>query len=149
MRFSIKWLLAAMAYVALAAAAIGTHSTLLATLVWTLTIVAALYASILVTNSMGEQRWRATGFAIFVAAYIAGMFAAFTTVPASQLFQLAGYNVNRDGTLYVWMDAGHTNFDSLPEIATSLRTANAVCAMLAGLFGCGLGGLAYRRRPDE
>ena len=65
MRLSLKWALAATAYVALAAAAIWQRSDLYAHTLWAIVIVTLCYAIALTVIARGESRAMACGFAAY------------------------------------------------------------------------------------
>ena len=91
----------------------------------------------------------AIGFVLFAAGHFACMFVAESRVPASQLFRLAGYQV-QEGYLYeLDVDTDGRSTLRLRRLGVSngitiVRAANAAGAMLAGLIGCVVGALAYR-----
>jgi hypothetical protein len=70
MRFSLKWALAAMAYIALAAAALASPHWAYADLLWGTAVIIFGYATLLALFSRGKPRARATGFAVFAACYL-------------------------------------------------------------------------------
>ena len=61
-RFSLKWLLTAMVYVALAAAAFTQDHWAWADVLWLVSFVAVCYAAALAFNAAGERRSRSIGF---------------------------------------------------------------------------------------
>jgi hypothetical protein len=148
--FSLKALLAAMAYVALAAAAISTKSWPLAVSVSVFSILAFCYA-VFVGLAWDERRGVALGFILLFAANAWAVLLAPRYLPSSQLLHALGYNVSAKGAVLV-ADAGPTVSAMYPppafirpavELTPIIRTANAAGTMGAGLLGCLLGAVAF------
>jgi len=84
MRFSLKWLLAGMAYAALYAAATATGDWLYADVLWAATFVAVLYAATLVVITRGLQRAAAVGFALGSLMLVACLHFSTNSVPTAR-----------------------------------------------------------------
>jgi hypothetical protein len=90
MRFSMKWVLLGMAYVAVAAAAFSQGHWVYADLLWLSTFLAICYAVLTAATSNGVKRAIAAGFAIFALAFaLCAQFADGTT-PTRRLLLAAG-----------------------------------------------------------
>ena len=100
MRFSIRWLLAATAYVALATAAIATGNVLLTDVVWAVTLLAVCFAIVVVCVARRQRQAMALGFVVLATAHLAGLYLMPNRVPAMRLISVAGYIVNDTGTIY-------------------------------------------------
>ena len=93
-RFSIKWLLAAISYAAIAAAALTQSHWAYADVLWTATFLAFAYAVLLACFLRGAGQARAVGFAIVSAALCACLFVAPDVVPTQRILQVsAGFSV--------------------------------------------------------
>jgi hypothetical protein len=151
MRFSLKWALAAMAYVALAAAAISAKSPLLADLLWAMTILALCYAMILAWIVRRERRAMAAGFVVALAANLICLYLAPSHALSSHALSAFGYTVNESGQFL----EPAPSVNNVPTLGMYEKSkpikyaADAMCTMAAGLFGCGLGALAFRRGERE
>lgn len=140
-----------MAYVALATAAIGGKSWLLATAVALASILAFCYA-VFVGTAWDERRGLAGGFILLFAVYAWAVFFMPRSVPSSRVLEACGYTVSNNGAVLV-TDASSFGFSAGPsqsivrpalELIPMVRTANAAGAMAAGLVGCMLGALVFR-----
>jgi hypothetical protein len=149
MRYSLKWLLGATAYVALVAGAIGSGRGVFADGVWAVSFLMLTYAAVTACSPGSERQAAALGFTIVAAAHVVGMYVVADRLPASHFFSVLGYSV-AEGELYV---AEVQPIASQPSQVTYrhvlvggnvIRTANAVGTMLAGLVGYAIGALAYR-----
>ena len=126
MQFSIRLALLAIAYVALASAAFASSSAILPQIMWGVSIVALCYGVLAAFVGNGEKRAMAAGFAISWAAYY-------------WLYLAPGH-----------LPARSIGIDQIGIWSTQYVTINAIATVAAGLIGCGLGVLAYRRsRPSE
>jgi hypothetical protein len=121
MRFSTKRLLAAAAYVALASAAVSSDDDVPAQMLWAVSVVAFAYSVLAALFGDGERRAKAAGFAVGWAAYY-WLYLAPGYLPSRQR------GINQVGVWFVEFVA-----------------INAIGTMVAGLIGCGLGVLAFRR----
>jgi hypothetical protein len=152
MRFSIRWLLAVTAYLALLAATIGTTIDFLVDLLWAVPILAFCYATMVACIDRGKRQAMAIGFVALSAAYVVCMYLAPTNVPAMRLYSAAGYVVSSDGEVYE-VTGGATTvgeprlsraFRRAQGLIPSVRTSNAVATLVVGLIGCYIGLLAYK-----
>lgn len=152
MRFSIRWLMAATAYAALLAAAIGTGSALLVSLVWAVPILSFCYAVIVSCVDRGRRQAMAIGFAVVSAAHVGCIYLAPYNSPARLLYYAAGYSIRSGDRIYEptgememvgrSLQRGYRRVSSpIPDV----RTTNGVLTLGAGLIGCYFGSLAYRR----
>jgi hypothetical protein len=85
MRFSIKWLLAGMAYAALAAAALGQPHWVLTDLLWLVNFLAVSYACILLLVARGDRQARAAGFVTGCALLLLTLQFSAAAVPTNRL----------------------------------------------------------------
>jgi hypothetical protein len=150
MRFSLKWLLGATAYVALVAGAIGSGKGVFADGVWAVSFLALTYAAVTACSPRSERQAAAMGFTIVATAHVVGLSFVADRLPASHLFTVLGYSVAPDGELYVAVfqpiasQPNQVTFRHVQVGGIVVRTANAVGSMIAGLVGCVIGALAYR-----
>ena len=115
MRFSLKWGLFGMAYVALAAAAFSQGHWVYADLLWCVTFLAICYALLIAATAPGATRVVAAGFAIFALAFaLCAQFAGETT-PTRRLLLVAGVD---EWTSYPPMTASGSSPWSL-QVATA------------------------------
>lgn len=141
MRFSLKWLLAGMAFVALAAAAISQDSQGAVNFVWAITITVGFYAVMAAVYSRGATRAYWIGFAGLFAINCVFLYATPHRMPSNIVVTIAGSNVNVDGSV--------SRPGSGPYPTPLIRAPNAVGTMLAGLIGGALATLAYRRNGQR
>jgi hypothetical protein len=143
MRFSIKWLLAAMAYVALVAAAAKAEYGVLADAPWAVLLLCFCYSLILVGVTFGERHARAVGFTVACAAHFAVVYAAIDHTLAAHALRLAGYSVTSAGR--VIEVAGPNSIRTAQGVRPILNSSNAVATLAAGLIGSYVGALVFRR----
>jgi hypothetical protein len=155
MRFSIRWLLAVMAYVALLAAAVGSRSAVLTDAICGISLLAICYAIVVAVVDRGLRQAMAVGFAAVAAVHLVCMYTIPYGVPASRLYQAAGYMVE-GGLVYVPTSAGSggrsvsmPGFRPVTGLVPGTRESNAVVTLLAGFVGCWLGHVAYKNRRGE
>jgi hypothetical protein len=91
-RFSLKWLLAAMFYLAVAAAALSQGWWAYADALWTATILAFGYAALAAIVGAHGNRTQPLGFVILAASFVACVQFAPESVPVARLLALAGIN---------------------------------------------------------
>jgi hypothetical protein len=179
-RFSLKWMLAAMVYAAVAAAALTQNSWLYVDVLWLGALAAVGFAVLLTVYARGERQARAVGFVVLAAGFLLWMYAAPHSMPTRHLVNaLPGAEAISQVQVYpapmpVIAPAAPTTaaptapryvspyaptpvapaippgaltvaYASAPGYAFQISASNAVGAMAAGLVGCLLGGLAYRR----
>jgi hypothetical protein len=89
-RFSIKWALAAIAYVALAAAALTQTGWAYASLLWFAAFAAFVYAVLLACYARGRRQARAVGFALGALSLAACVHIAPANVATDQLLRSVG-----------------------------------------------------------
>jgi hypothetical protein len=144
MRFSLKWPLAGMAYVALATAAIARSNDLLASGVWWLTLSAIGYAMLCALNKE-SNRGAAVGFLLFAISNFAACYIAPQRAIGSIGLQLVGFDYRKfaDESGFFSKDPVQKNTIHRAEIAT-VGTANALGTMAAGLAGAVVGVAAFR-----
>jgi hypothetical protein len=90
MRFSLKWVLFGMAYVALTAAALTQDQWAYADLLWLTTFLAICWAIVTAIFSNGSRRAAAIGFAIFAVGFAACAQVAETSIPTRRFLLAAG-----------------------------------------------------------
>jgi hypothetical protein len=150
MRLSLKWLLAATAYVALVAGAIGSGSGVFSDAVWAVSFLVLAYAAVTACNPQSERQAAAIGFSIVATAHVVGLWFLADRLPAAHFFSLIGYSVSGDGDVYVRVfqpienEPSQVTYRRVPIDRAVVRTANAIATMIAGLVGCAIGALAYR-----
>ena len=147
MRFSIRWLLVATAYVALVTAAIASGRELLADAVWAASIFAVCYATAVACSAGPRPRAIAAGFVVLAVANMLGIHSTPSKTPAMRFIDLIGYTVSDRGQ--IWVEGKHPSgigFVREPGISPSgFRTINAVGTLLVGIVGGVIGALAYRQ----
>lgn len=92
----MKWILAGMVYVAIAAAAFSQESSVYADLLWAVAFVAVCYALLLAAVSKGRGRTMAGGFALFAIGFALCAAFAQDATPTARILEAAG--VNQYGT---------------------------------------------------
>src|ERR671918_95405 len=101
MRFSLRWLLAATAYVALFSAAIATRNELLADLLWAVSMLAWIYAGVVACIARQQRQAIAIGFVLAATMYAIGLYLIPGRVSLAWVFSFAGYTVVEGGEVYV------------------------------------------------
>jgi hypothetical protein len=94
MRYSLRWLLLAMAYVALVAGAIRSGSFLLADVVWAVTLCAVCYTAVVACIANEKVRAMAIGFVVLAAVYIGCAFLVPHHVPGARFIPAASYVID-------------------------------------------------------
>ena len=84
-RFSLKWMLVAMVYAAVAAAAFSQRVWFYNDLLWAVSMAAIGYALLLVVYARGELQARAAGFAVLAACFLACLYLAPDSMPTRNL----------------------------------------------------------------
>ncbi len=97
MRFSMKWALAAMAYVAVAAAAFSRQTWVFADLLWAASLLAVVFAALVAGFARGPRQIAAAGFVVASGCYLLCLQFGAAVVPAGRLLAAAGIHGN--GTL--------------------------------------------------
>ena len=90
MRFSLKWGLFGMAYVAVAAAALSQDHWAYADLLWLATFLAICWAIVTAIFSNGSRRAAAIGFALFAIGFVACSHVAEQSIPTRRILLAAG-----------------------------------------------------------
>jgi hypothetical protein len=154
MRFSLQLLLAAMAYASLVVATFVSGSSVLSGLAWIVAAIACCYAAVTLCYARGKRQAVALGFVLLSAAHFAVVCYFPARTPASLFFSGIGYVAVEQGYLYTRSDPPIVQLFSPAKIGSDrmiingqavLSAANATGTILAGLVGCGIGALAYRR----
>jgi hypothetical protein len=155
MRYNLRIVLAAMAFIALAAAAIGTDSYLLADMTVGATVLMWCYALVVaLAAGPGRRRGVAWGFVILFAVHAAGVYLVPNRVLSGRAVELVGYDVSSNGMLIVedrpafannprFVGLSPMNFRSTVH-ANWLRPVHALATVAAGLVGCAMGYWAFR-----
>jgi hypothetical protein len=136
-RFSMKWLLAAMVYVALVAAAFTRAGSWWADGLWLVSFLAIVYSCGVVIYAEGARRARAGGFLIGAIALLIARLLGPGSTPVGRIASVipTPANVTTHGQRIFWQVKAH-------------RTADAVAPVVAGLAGSLLVATAYRQcRP--
>jgi hypothetical protein len=94
MQFSLKWILAAMAYVALAAAAFSRQTWMFADLLWVVSLLAIVFAVLLTCFARERRQVGAAGFVVASACYLLCLNIGSDTVPTQRLLAAAGISGN-------------------------------------------------------
>jgi len=111
MQFSLKWILAAVVYVAIAAAAFSQQSWVYADILWAVSLLAIVFAALLAFLERGKGRVAAAGFLAASICYLAcvafGQTNGNDVVPTKRWLIAAGYDPNP-----LW--ATSTSFPAIP-----------------------------------
>jgi hypothetical protein len=89
-RFSLKWILAAMVYAAIAAAAFSQETWVYADILCAVSLLALGYAVMLIIYARGERQAAAAGFAVFMVMLAACLLMAPQSVPSYRILSAAG-----------------------------------------------------------
>lgn len=89
-RFSLKWILAAMVYAAIAAAAFSQETWVYADILGAVSLLALGYAVMLIIYARGERQAAAAGFAVFMVLLAACLLMAPQSVPSYRILTAAG-----------------------------------------------------------
>jgi hypothetical protein len=134
MRFSLKWILFFIAYVALATVAFGQPERLYCDALWAISILANVFAATLAVFARGQQRAAALAFVLASVTFT--------------LFDLAGavvFTKNNHPGFYpiadVFLALGLDLY--YPETVMRLRAATAIAAVVFGLIGALVGLRAF------
>jgi hypothetical protein len=146
MRYSLRWLLLAMAYVALVAAAIGATGSMFVDILWIVWIVSLCYAFVVMCVGKDRRRAMAVGFVALSAAHAACIYLFPYHVPVMHVVSGLGYAFGGDGAIYEHVSAGRVRI--APGITNATHIANAVVTLAVGMIGCGIGALAYWHSHD-
>ncbi len=94
MRFSIRWILGGMAYVAVAAAAFSRQTWVFADALWAASMLAVVFAALLAVFARGRRQMAAAGFVVASACYLLCLQFGDDAVPTARLLAAAGINAN-------------------------------------------------------
>jgi hypothetical protein len=169
MRFSLKWILAGMAYVAVAAAAFGTGKWYFADLLSVMTMFAAVYAIAVAMFDGSMRRAMAATFVVGCACFLLWLTLGGDAVPVQRLLVASGVGQTAPAAttaddevkaLTALYDQGRTTLDQVAAakrrqqelklradseaLAVYLRAATAVATLAVGLRGSLVGLLAFR-----
>jgi hypothetical protein len=146
MRFSLKWLLAVMAYVALAIVAVCSHSLHFAHALWLISFAAVVYAFALATAVPGAARTSAIGFLAGAVIYLAVLWTLPDSVLPSyelaEFLQHASFNRRLAEANAAGRSISRNDYVNAHVAGWAL---NAASTLLAGLIGAALGALAARQ----
>jgi hypothetical protein len=84
-RFSLKWMLLAMVYAAVAAAAFSQRAWFYNDVLWAVLMAAFGYALLVVAYARGERQARAAGFAVLAACFLACLYLVPDSMPTRNL----------------------------------------------------------------
>lgn len=84
-RFSLKWMLLAMVYAAVAAAAFTQRNWFYADVLWAVSMGAVGYAVLLTIYARGERQARAAGFVVLAISFLACLYLAPNSMPTHHL----------------------------------------------------------------
>lgn len=137
MRFSLKWILALMVYVAVAAAAFGQPAWLYPDVMWCITILANAFAAAVVVCGRGPRKAAASGF--FVASIAFAALVLFSIDLPGHDSHSGFYPIDN-----IFLTLGIDSVAPNPKTILRLRTANAVASLVFGLIGTLAGLIAFR-----
>lgn len=112
MQFSIRWILAGTAYVALAAAAFSRQTWVFADLLWAASLLAVVFATLVAAFARGRRQVAAAGFVVASGCFLLCMQFGNNSVPTRRLLTSAGIYGN--GTLT-------TTTYAAPQVVTRKR----------------------------
>jgi hypothetical protein len=90
MRFSLKWILAGVAYVAIAAAAFSQTTWVYADILWAASLLAVVYAALLAAFVRGRRQLAAAGFVFASFCFLMCLTLGGDSVPTTRLLVAAG-----------------------------------------------------------
>jgi hypothetical protein len=140
-RFSLKWILAGMAYAAVAAAALSQDSWVYADVLWVLTLAAFAFALVVACFERGQRQIGAASFVAFSGCYLLCLQFAESSVPTSRL-------------LLAW-SAGDTINDPPPGLIRSNPYGGDPFAAASNRYGApagltsGLAGASLNQRQAQ
>jgi hypothetical protein len=103
MRFSMKWILAGMAYVAVAAAAFSQQTWVYADVLWAIGLLAVVYGAIVALFARGRRQAAAAGFVVGSVCFALCVYGSSNSVPTLRLLTAAG--IGSDGVAAVPLTA--------------------------------------------
>jgi hypothetical protein len=126
MRFSLKWILAVMVYVAVAAAALGRPGFLYPDIMWCFTILANAYAAAIAVCGRGPSR--AAGSAFVVASVVFAMLVLFSIDLPAHNSHSGFYPLDNIFLGLKFLGVKIDPFDNNGNTILRLRTANAIAS---------------------
>ena len=90
MRFSMKWILGGMAYVAVAAAAFSRQTWVFADLLWTASLLAVVFAALMALFARGRRQVAAAGFVVASGCFLLCIMFDHNAEPTNRLLAAAG-----------------------------------------------------------
>jgi hypothetical protein len=142
MRFSLGWLFAVTTYAAIIAAAVATGKGWFVDIVWLISALALCYAILVSLTSAGRRRAIALGFVVFATANLTAWIFFPNRTPVMLGMRAVGYGVLDDGSVYIVSPDGQ-GLQRAASGEPAIRVANGAGILLAGLFGCLAGQVAY------
>jgi hypothetical protein len=157
MRFSIRWMLLGMAYVALVATAVSTHIAFLEDSVWIVTWLVLAYAAVVAVIDIGKRRAMAVGFVTLAAIHVACLNLAPRNAPVRWVREVTEYVVETISGKNRYQPGGrYATPSTTPTVITSFTRPsarssnpdpmNGVVTLAAGLIGCWIGLIAWKQR---
>lgn len=149
--YSTRWLLLAVAYVAVTSTAIKQGSWVVADLLWALMWFAWIYAVLAALYQKGDARAGALGFAMALGSFATLATLLPSTVPTPRL--IAAFDSEYQAQTLSFQPSPRrtraTLADRVSAAGARMRTVNIIFATVAGVTGYWLGLLAYRRAHGE
>jgi hypothetical protein len=149
MRFSIRWMLAGTAFVALVTAAIASQSNLLVDLVWAVVLLAVVYAMVLACSPDKQRQAIAIGFVSVAVMYAACLYFFPSHAPTTHALKAAGYILSKGQVYEVVSEASGQTRVRTYKVQLAVSAANAVVTLVAGLAGGIVGAVAYAHARRE
>jgi hypothetical protein len=184
LRFSLKWMLVAMVYAAVAAAAFTQLNWFYNDTMWAVSMAAVAYSVLLIIYARGERQARAAGFVVLALGFLTCLYVAPNSMPTRHLTNaLPAPASGISPVQYVYPTPAVTPIPTTPNVSTGpapygpplppvaappimapplavayygpdsyvfrFSAANAVAALGAGLVGCVLGAIAYRKAKSS
>jgi hypothetical protein len=94
MRFSLKWILVGVTYVAVAAAAFSQTTWVYADVLWAASLLAVVYAALVAAFARGRRQVAAAGFVVASVGFLVCLHFANNSVPTLRLLAAAGVGQN-------------------------------------------------------
>jgi hypothetical protein len=183
-RFSLKWMLLAMVYAAVAAAAFTQRNWFYNDLLWAVSMAAVGYAVLLIIYARGERQARAAGFVVLAIGFLACLYLAPNSMPTRHLASALPTPSDEVAQVqYAYATPTITPMPAAPSASTypppyvpaipptaqppimaapvtfaytgpvsfvfRFSAANALAVLGAGLVGCVLGAVAYRKATSS
>lgn len=121
MRFSLKWILAATVYVAIAAASFGCGDWYYADALWALTVLAVVYVATMAIFASGKRRVAAAAFLIASGSFLLCLTFGGDAVPTTRWLSAAGVDANNQARAALTGAPTRTSSTAPPTITGSLR----------------------------